>query len=307
MAGVAIIELARFEIENCSDDSNEQHVSIVARYFDVGGSHQRSEIRFRCAQRDAFVERFADRHENARRKSFPRDIADQEEQATIVETKEIVQIAADFTRGRHRGRELDTIVVAKQIGARQHADLNPLRSFKLAGHSRRLVARCLHGLLQQRLLVRRLAFEQRFLARRFSKSHRQKRDRQRQKRDSGRHRVDEPVLRSKQDITNDQGQSDARCSDQSGRARGPMRSGKNQQRAEEQHDGEFGEACPYRSNEQRSVDQVFEKLRLHFGSRHRLAKRRVLIVNKTEPRDADQHHFATKPFVIDFAVERIDG
>ena len=295
MTRVAVIELAGVEIEDRRERGDEEHVGVVARDFDVRRGHQGAQIGFGRAQRHALVQRLADRHENAGRQALARHVADQEKQPTIVKAEEIVQIAADFTRGRHRRSKVDPIVVAQQIGARQHANLNALRRFELAGHSRRLLARCLHGLLQQRLLVRRLA-----------EGHDKERNGKRKQRERRRRRIEQPMLRAKQEMPDDSRHDDAAAGQQSRAPRRPTRCGEDQQGAEQQHDRHLGPARPRRTNQQRSIDQILDHLRLHFRSSHRLSQRRVLVIDEPEARDADQYDLAAKALAVDLTVENID-
>ena len=156
MPRVAIVEVAGVEIENAGKGGDEQHFRVVARDFGVGRRHELAEIGSRRAQHRALAQRLADRHEDARRQALPGDIADQEEQAALVEPEEIVHVAADLARRNHRGGEIDARIVAQEVRARQRARLDPLRRVELAGNPRGLLALPLHDALERLLLPRRL-------------------------------------------------------------------------------------------------------------------------------------------------------
>jgi hypothetical protein len=68
------------------------------------------------------------------------DIADEEEQATLVEAEVIVQIAAGFPCRDHGGRNVDSGIAVQEVGARQRRGLDPARRFELAGNARRRFA-----------------------------------------------------------------------------------------------------------------------------------------------------------------------
>ncbi len=116
---VAIDEVAGIEVEDAGERGDEQHFRVVARNLGVRERHQVADVRPRRAQDRALAQRLADRHEDARREAFPGDVADQKEQMTLVESKEIVEIAADFARRDHRCGEVDPAVVAQELGAGQ--------------------------------------------------------------------------------------------------------------------------------------------------------------------------------------------
>ena len=90
------------------------------------------------AQRRALVQRFADRHENARREPLAGNVADEEKQAALVEAEVVVQIAASFARRDHGRRDVDSGIAVQQVGARQRRGLDPARRFELAGDASRL-------------------------------------------------------------------------------------------------------------------------------------------------------------------------
>ena len=66
-----------------------------------------------------------------------------------VETKKIVEIAADFARRGHRRGEVDARFVAQRFRARQDAGLDALCRLQLAGDVRRLHALRLHDVLER--------------------------------------------------------------------------------------------------------------------------------------------------------------
>jgi hypothetical protein len=158
--GVAVVQLARFEVEHRRDQGHEELCRIVAGNLGIGRAHDVADVGTWVAQHRALVQRLAHRHENARRESLAGDVADENEQPAMIETEEIVQIAADFARRRHHRGEIDARVVAQQLGARQRRRLYLLRGFELAGHACALLALTLHGLLENTALPRRFGQRQ---------------------------------------------------------------------------------------------------------------------------------------------------
>ena len=113
------------------------------------------------------------------------------------------------------------------------------------------------------------------------------------------------MLRAKQEMSDNSRYDDAAAGQQSRAPRRPTRCGEDQQGAEQQHDRHLGPARPRRTNQQRSIDQILDHLRLHFRSGHRLSQRRVLVIDEPESRDADQYDLAAKALVVDLAVENV--
>ncbi len=296
MTGIAVGELAGFEIEDPGERRDKEHLLVVARDFGIGHRHELADVRTVRAQRRALVQRLADRHEDARREPLAGDIADQEEEPAVVEAEEVVEVAAGFARRDHGGGDVDAAVALQQVGARQRRGLDPPRGFELARDAGALFALHLHQPLERSLLAR--GFRQR--------EHEQHAEQQHQA-DRGRRRVEQQPLRPKRDEREGGGERDATQHEQRRVLRLPARRREHEPSAEqeEQAVSSIG-AHAGRCSSVPSIE-VLQQLRVDLAARHAFAHRRVLVFEQAESGDADQHQLPFEAGRIDAAFEDVDG
>ena len=266
LARVAVLELARMEIEHARERGDEQCRRVVARHLGVHLREQRAEIGAAVAQHRALAQRLADGHEDARRQAFPRHVTEQEEQPPLVEPVEIVEVATDVERRLHRRGEIDARIL-QRLGARQRVELDPLCGLHLAGHARALLPLPLDDFLQ------RLA-----VARRRGERHRDERAEQQHDRERRRRGVEQQTLRTKRRVRGEQDDRHQRERDRRHVADGPLRRHPHEQRAQQQHDQRLDQRGHGRADEKCVLRHVLQQLRVDLDARDLLADRRPDIV-----------------------------
>ena len=162
MAGVAVVELAAVAGRGWRRTTVTNSISGLSRDTSAfAATMMRADVGVRRAQHRALVERLAHRHEDRRRQALAGDVADQQEQPALVEQEEVVQVAADLARRRHRGVQID---------ARRRRAAGPARgsvpvwmrcaASELAGDARAVLALRLHDAFERLALPCRLGQRQ---------------------------------------------------------------------------------------------------------------------------------------------------
>ena len=136
MAGVAEGQPAAARIQHAGERGDEERLGIVAADLGIGARQDRRRIAG-IAQRNAFQQRFRQRHEQARRQAFARDVAHQEKQALAIEHEAVVEVAADGARRLEQCFQRKSLLVRKQLPRRrQQSHLDAARGLELARDAR---------------------------------------------------------------------------------------------------------------------------------------------------------------------------
>ena len=264
----------------------------------LAARHELADVGVGRAQHRALVQRLAHRHEDARRQSLAGDVADQEEQPALVEHEEVVEVAADLARRRHRGREVDARSPCSSVGARQAW---PVWMRCAASSSPAMRAACSRCACTTRssaaALARRLGQRQ----------HQQHAEEQQQAQApasrrrtagaaSGKRRTPAaPAARRRPAAAAPRCAAPSAASAQISSSPSPARTAPSSARR------------PRRAAQQRAVEQVLQQLRVDLAARHALADRRVLVVEQRRRRSGRSAPAGLRSSAgVDPAFEHVD-
>ena len=132
VAGAAVPELARVDVEDGRYQRHEERLRIVPAHLRVRLAHRPGQLGG-VPGGDAPVEGLGRRHEQAGGQALPGDVADQEQQSVPVEQEEIEEVAADDARRLHHRRDPEAAFAGERaFRSREKPELDAARRLELA-------------------------------------------------------------------------------------------------------------------------------------------------------------------------------
>ncbi len=132
VAGAAVPELARVDVEDGRHERHEERLRIVPAHLRVRLAHRPGQLGG-VPGGDAPVEGLGRRHEQAGGQALPGDVADQEQQAVPVEEEEVEEVAADDARRLHHRRDPEAAFAGERaFRSREKPELDAARRLELA-------------------------------------------------------------------------------------------------------------------------------------------------------------------------------